>query len=221
MTVEVPDGEFDASFEQVVTVARRLGGDVAASETSTNDDGEPSGSLTVRVPVASYEDLLVGVGDIGEVRQRTITAQDVSAEFVDLEARRRQLQAQEAFYLGLLEEATEIEDAIRNRSELAGVQSEIERITGRLNLLEDRTSFSTLTVRLFETGAPAPTGGTVAVRGLAQYWQTGLDALVAAVGTLLVVGLGGLPLLVLAGVGLLVFRTLRRRPADTEEAPAG
>ena len=219
VTIKVGDGEFDAAFAEVMAIARRLGGGVTGSQTSTEPDGYTSGSLTVRVPVESYEDLLVGMGDIGEVTDRRITAEDVSAEFVDLEARRRQLRAQEEFYLGLLEETETVDDAVRVRTELDRIQTEIERITGRLTFLEDRTSFSTLTVELFEPGAPLPENETPA-RGLARYWETGLDALVAAVGTMLVVGLGALPLALVVAAVLLVIRAVRRRPDTPEPAPA-
>ena len=221
MRVEVPDGEFDVAFSRVVDIAQRLGGGVAASQTSVNGDGHSSGSLTVRVPVESYEQLLVDVAEIGDVRHRSVRSEDVSAEFVDLEARRRQLQAQEDFYLGLLEDAADVQAAITIRGELDRIQTEIERITGRLNVLADRTSFSTLTVELFESGAPVP--DTTPQQGLARYWQTGLDALVAAIGTMLVVGLGVLPLAVLIVIVLLLVRAIRRRPGSTvpAESPSG
>lgn len=220
MRIEVADGEFDTAFQRVVDIAQRLGGDVAASETAVSDDGHTAGSLTVRVPVQSYEQLLVGMGEIGEVTHRRVTSQDVSAEFVDLEARQRQLRAQEAFYLDLLEDTTSVNEAVTVREELDRIQADIERITGRLNLLENRTSFSTLTVELFEPGAAVPQGDPTPARGLARYWETGLDALVAAVGTMLVVGLGALPLAVLVLIVLLVIRAIRRRPGSAPPAPS-
>jgi hypothetical protein len=219
VTIKVADGEFDAAFAEVMSVARSLGGGVTGSETSTEPDGYTSGSLTVRVPVESYEDLLVGVGQVGEVTNRRITAEDVSAEFVDLEARRRQLRAQEEFYLGLLEETATVDDAVRVRQKLDRIQTDIERITGRLTFLEDRTSFSTLTVELFEPGAPLPENAASA-RGLARYWETGLDALVTAVGTMIVVGLGALPLALVVGAVVVVIRAVRRRPGTPDTAPA-
>src|SRR5665811_2017172 len=73
--VEPAAGEADASgggddqaFQQVVAEARRLGGDVVASTTSAEGDDGTFGSLTVRVPVSAFEDLLVGVARIGEVQ---------------------------------------------------------------------------------------------------------------------------------------------------------
>ena len=213
VTVRVDEGAFDAAFADVMAIARRLGGGVTASQTSSGEDGHTSGSLTVRVPVEAYEDLLVGIGDIGEVTDRRITAQDVSTEFVDLEARRRQLRAQEEFYLGLLADATAVEDAVRIRGELDRIQTDIERITGRLAYLEDRTAYSTLTVELFEPGAVAPTR-EAATQGLARYWETGLEALVAAVGTLLVVARGSLPLVLVAAAVWVAVRAVRRRPAS-------
>lgn len=216
MSIKTGADEFDAAFQRVVEIAQGLGGGVAASSTAVADDGYTTGSLTVRVPVESYEQLLVGVGEIGDVTNRQVSSQDVSEEFVDLEARRRQLRVQEEFYVGLLAETTSVQDAVTVREELDRIQADIERITGRLNLLEDRTSFSTLTVEIFEPGAPTPAVQAGSARDLSGYWQTGLDALVAAVGTIVVVTLGVLPLAVILLIVFVVVRAFRRRPRPSE-----
>jgi hypothetical protein len=215
ISIEVETDTFDQSFSRVIAAARRYGGDVVGSSTSTNDDGDTFGSVTVRVPVDNFEDLVVGVGDVGEVRDRDISSQDVSAEYTDLESRLRHLRAQERFYLQLLERAESVNDAIAVQQQLDGIQSQIEQIQGRLNLLEDKTSFSTLTVELYEPG----TGSALATQddpearpSLARYWDTARDAFVNVIGALLVGVLFALPLLIIAGALLVGWRFLRPAP---------
>lgn len=212
VTVEVDPGEFDGAFGQVVARAQALGGHVAGSSSSTDDEGLVSGQVTIRVPVRSFEDLLTVLGEAGTVVDRNITSTDVSAEYTDLESRRRNLQALERFYLELLEEAQSITDAITVQQELNDVQGQIEQITGRLNLLQDRSAFSTLTVRIRELGADA-TVEVVADGGFGEYLTTAKETLVGTLGTLLVVATFALPFLVLAGIGTLVWRLVRRRSA--------
>ena len=221
ITLEVEDGQFDRAFIAVIDAARRQGGDVIGSSTRTGDEGETFGSVTVRVPVANFEDLLVGMGDIGITRSRDVDAKDVTAEYTDLESRLRHLRAQEEFYLGLLTRAEDVRDAIAVQQQLDGIQAQIERIQGRLNVLEDRTSFSTLTVELFEPGAAGslPTEEEPPARPtLARYWDTARDAFVNVLGAMLVAGLFAFPLLVAAGAAFVMWRLLRRPPARSAAA---
>ncbi|MEX0659986.1 MAG: DUF4349 domain-containing protein [Egibacteraceae bacterium] len=217
VTLELEEQRFDTAFGQVVDAATRLGGTVVSSDTTTTDSGATAGSVTVQVPVERYEDLLVGVGEIGTVVSRRITAQDVTDEFTDLESRLRHLQAQERFYLELLEEAEGVADAIAVQQQLEGLQGQIEQVQGRLQLLDARTTFSTLTVELFEPGAPVELAGTGGERpDLGRYWDLARDAFVNVVGGMLVAGFFVAPLLVVLVAAYLVWQALRRRsPSGT------
>lgn len=228
ISIEVADNKFDSAFQRVITTARTLGGDVIGSSTRTNDDGDTFGSVTVRVPVEDFEDLLVDMSGIGTIRNRDINSQDVSAEYTDLESRLRHLEALERFYLGLFDDAEDVSDAITVQEKLQSVQGQIEKAQGRLNLLDDRTSFSTLTVEIFEPGVgekiveeeeagDRPT--------LARYWQTARDAFVNVVGALLVALFFVLPLLVpltlLGALGLALMRRRRSAPVAKPVQPEG
>jgi hypothetical protein len=219
VSVEVDVGEFDRAYAAVIDAAARHGGTVVSSTTRTGEDDRTSGSITVRVPVEAYEQLLVSVGDIGTVRARQITAQDVTTEFVDLRSRLRHLQAQERFFLELMDDAQVVGDAIAVNQHLQQVQQQMEQVQGRLQYLEVRTSYSTLTVELLEPGTEVarvvPLAGTRP--SLSLYWERALDAFVNMVGALLVAGLFVAPLLIPAGVALLAWRALRRRPVAAAE----
>lgn len=237
ISIEVASKGFDAAFSQVVALAQRHGGDVVASQSSTQDDGTTSGSVTLRVPVDRYEPLLADVADggLGVVRNRDIKAQDVGQEYVDLESRLRHLEAEERFYLGLLERAQAVGDAIAVRQQLDRVQADVEQARGRLQYLQDRTAFSTLTVALFEPGGEVVPADETPVDdrpSLARSWAVARDAFVNVVGAMLVVVLFLLPLLVPVAIGLGLWAALRRRrpavvpsratrPALEEREPVG
>ena len=211
------DEDVDAAFTRLTSLADRFGGTVLASEASTDDDGTTAGSVTLRVPAEDYDDLLIAVAGVGEVRRRSITSDDVSDEFVDLEARLRHNQAQERFYLGLLDDARDVEDAIAVQQRLEGIQQTIERIQGRLRFLEERTNFSRLTVEVFETGGTFQAGD--GQPSLARWIATARAALINVVGAMLVVMTVALPLSLL-GLGIvLVARRYGwpvRRPATPD-----
>lgn len=209
ITVEVE--AFDEAFRAVVDAAARLGGTVVASTSSTEEHGT-SGSVTVRVPVDDYEGLLTGLDDIGEIVERNITARDVTTEFTDLESRLRHLRAQERFYLELIEEAESVSDAVTVRQQLDGLQSDIEQVQGRLQLLEDRTTYSTLTVELVEPDAPLLANAPGARPTLAEYWERARDAFTNVVGVMLVSAFFLAPFVLPAALAFVGWRALRGRP---------
>lgn len=218
MRLRVEDDTFDDAFNRVVGLADRFGGTVLSSDATTGDDGSTSGTVTVRVPAQDFDDLLIAVSGIGEVERRSITSEDVSGEFVDLEARLRHNRAQERFYLSLLGRAETVEDAIAVQQRVDAIQETIEQLEGRLRFLDERTSFSRLTIELVEVGAAFQTG--TAQPSLARYWATARAALVNVLGAALVVTTVALPFVI---VGALVFVVGRRsalfdRRATTPEA---
>ncbi|HUH08161.1 MAG TPA: DUF4349 domain-containing protein [Egibacteraceae bacterium] len=212
VSIEVGEGDFDASYARVIEAARRLGGQVVASSSVTSDEGGTTGSVTVRVPVDRFEDLLIGVGSVGEISSREISAQDVSSEYVDLGSRKRHLQAQEAFYLELLGRAAGVSDAIAVQQQLDGIQSQIEQIQGRLNWLAERSAYSTLTVHLLEPGAALPQTTDPAQRpSLARYWSAAQDGFVNVVGVMLFISVLLAPILIPVGLAVLLWTMARRR----------
>lgn len=218
VTLEVEPGLFDTAFGQVIARAQALGGHVSGSSSSTDTEGLVQGQVTVRVPVRSFEDLLTAVGEAGDIVDRNVTSQDVSEEFTDLESRRRNLRAQEGFYLGLLADATNVSDAIAIQQQLEDIQRRIEEITGRLNLLADRSSFSTLTVRIHELGADAVEEVVEDGPQLGTYVETARNTLIDVIGGLLVIATVLLPFLLLGlGVWAIVRTVRRRRPPVTAQ----
>ena len=205
MRVRVEEDTFDSGFDRLVELADRFGGTVLASDASTADDGSTSGTVTVRVPTGDFDDLLVAVGRVGEVEQRSVTSEDVSDEYVDLEARLRHNQAQERFYLSLLDRAEDVDDAIAVQQRVEGIQQTIEQIEGRLRFLDERTSFSRLTVELFEAGGAFQAGGAPEP-SLARYWATARAALINVLGGALVIATVALPFVVVGAAVLVLVR---------------
>ena len=205
MRLEIEEGGFDRAFTRVVDASGRLGGTVLTSNATSDDEGLTSGTVTVRVPADDYDALLTAIAGIGTVRERSITSEDVTAEFVDLEARLRHNEAQERFYLSLLERAESVQDAIAVQQQVQTIQQTIEQLRGRLAFLEERTSFSRLTVELFESGAAFQQAG--AQPTFAHYWEVSRNALVNVLGTALVIATVVLPFVL---VGLAIFVVVRR-----------
>jgi uncharacterized membrane-anchored protein len=113
--------------------------------------------ITFRVPANSFDQAIAQVEAVAqEVLSRTISGDDVTEEFVDLEARLRTLEATEERLLDLLTQADDVEAAIAVSNSLTDVQGQIEQVQGRMQYLEQSAALSTITVRLQQEPPPPP-----------------------------------------------------------------
>ncbi len=207
MSIDLPKGSFGDRFQRASAIAARHGGFVAASNTTS--DRLPSGGITLRVPASQFETALGELRELGTVRTQHVSGQDVTAQYVDLQARLRNWQAQESVLLKLFDSATSIEDSIQVQRQLQEVQLAIEQIQGQLNVLNDQTDFSTITLSMREI-APKPTPVPAQSR-LSRAWHDGWKGFVA-VATAIAVALGyASPFLLVAIVAGGMWLVLRRR----------
>jgi len=101
--------------------------------------------------VPQYDSFLEAVGKLGVAKSINQSAQDVSEDYVDLEARIRSKQQLEKRILELLENSGgEISDVIKVENELARVRGDIEQMQGRLRYLANRTELTTVDIRARE-----------------------------------------------------------------------
>lgn len=209
---------FEEAFEQAQLVAGRYGGFVVSS--SSHGTRIRSGNLVLRVPNESFERALADLRDLGRVEGESVSGEDVSAQFVDLEARLRTWEAQEAVLLRLMDRATSVEDTLRIQRELQDVQLRIEQIRGQLRVLRDRTELATITVGIREPGAVIRQQIAARERrpDLGEAWARAVDGFLGVV-FVVVVGLGYLvPIAALGGAAWFALRRwVRTRP--TAAAP--
>lgn len=204
LEIRIEEDEFQRQFSRAGSLAEQFGGFVTNSQVSETDGKLASGTLTIRVPSDRFEETVGRLKDLGKVTAEDRSGQDVSKQFVDLEARLKQAKAEEAFFLRLMDEARGISDMIQVQSQLSGVQLRIEEIQGQLNYLRDQTALSTISVRVYEPGAPA----AGSPQPLATAWEGAIDGFQSVIGGL-VVALGWLApfgLIALAGLFVLKFR---------------
>jgi hypothetical protein len=138
----------EPAAEQVQQVAESMGGFVESSSVSGEEDGGFA-EITIRVPQDAFTDALARLRRLGEVRNENLSVQDVTEQFIDLEARLRSAEREETSLLNLLEQATDLSDVLLIERELTRIRTEVERLHGQLNFLERRVSLATLSVSLF------------------------------------------------------------------------
>ena len=163
--VDLEVEDFEDALDSIKEIARQAGGHVASSNVRRDDEGLMSGTVEVKIPAKGYGGALDDIADLGEVQDMRETSQDVTEEYVDLQARLENAIKLEQRILGLLAESTgTIDDILHVEKELAAVREDIERLEGRKRYLDSRISMSTISVDLHEKGAArggAPTAGQV------------------------------------------------------------
>jgi Domain of unknown function (DUF4349) len=204
LSVVIPRDAFDERFGEAVDVAEEQGGFVADSRSRSR-----SGSLTVRVPAANFDETLGALRALGTVEVESVHGRDVTADYVDLHANLRIARARREVLLGLMADANSIMQTIRVQNALDETQLRIEQLQGQLRLLDDRTSLATIGLRLREQGVePESEVEKASIPNAFERAAAGFVGVIAAI----VIGLGYLiPLLLLGLAAWFVASRLRRR----------
>ena len=108
--------------------------------------------VVLRLPARSLEPVMSMLAKFGVVEGRNLQAQDVTAEYVDLDSRIKVLRDTQAQLLELLGKAKTVEEALHVRGALDDVTMQLESALGRMRQLDDLIAYSTLTVTLYERG---------------------------------------------------------------------
>jgi hypothetical protein len=122
----------------------QAGGFVAASNATGVGEAIERVDMTLRVPAERFEAVLGDLRDDGEVLVEALQGQDVTDEYIDLDARLRSQKALEERLLGILAQTTAVKDVLDVEAKLVEVRIEIERVEGRLRSMNDRISFATI-----------------------------------------------------------------------------
>ena len=223
MTVQVEDPE--KAQGAVSDVATRFGGFVVTSEMTGSGAGRHV-SITMRVPAERFGEALAALRAAGlEVLHEKITGQDVTEEYIDLQARIRTKQALEAQFLEIMKQAKSVSEALEVQRQISEVRGEIARLEGRRRFLENQASLSTIKITL---SAPTPvvtTSGTSVGSHVRRAFGDAVDT-----GSAIIIGfirfLGVMtPVALLIGLpAFLVLRFLwrrfRRRMDETAAPPS-
>jgi len=214
-TVDMLVARVDEAEAQIRSIAAERGGWVLGSQASGEGD-ERRATISFKVPVERFDDALNALTGLAlKVESLDVKGQDVTAEFVDLQSRLRNLQAVEQRLLQFLADAKTTKDALEVNAQLSDIQAQIEQAKGRIAYLEQSSAYSTITASLYAPAViplvPEPrwspsTTAAASANSLLGFAQNLADvAIVLAVWTPL-----WLPGLLL---GLWVWRRTRRIPA--------
>jgi hypothetical protein len=150
-TIDIVVQQFDGVQNKLWDLVRTHGGYIAKSDLGQMQGERRRGSWTVRVPADKYHDFLQGASSLGVPASLIEKADDVSMQFVDLDARLVSTRRLEEQILKLLEKQNDrIDNVMTVERELTRVRLDIERMEGQRRLLSDQVALSTIHITIRE-----------------------------------------------------------------------
>lgn len=131
-------------------LVKRFGAYIAAEEQNQNKYSTEN-VVTIKVPVAQFEDLMNALaGDGIKVVERKISSEDVTTEIIDVKGRIEAKKAVRQQYLSLLNQAKNMQDILEVQNEINAITEELEAASGRVNYLSHQASYSTIHLRYYQ-----------------------------------------------------------------------
>jgi len=151
----VGKGEVQSALAKLSRLATNDRGYVLSSQanSSTNGTGNfSSATIVLQVPQRTFTTLITQVLRDGRATLINSTSTNVTSQYVDLQARISALKVSRQQYLTIMTRATSISGILAVQNQLDSIQSQIEQLQGQMNVLNNETSYGTLTVKLAAAG---------------------------------------------------------------------
>ncbi len=129
---------------QVTDIAKQSGGYVETQ----SDSGDERANVTLRVPVDSFESAMSSLESIGKVTSRRVSSEDVTEQYVDIDARLETMVALRDRLRALLDKAQDVNDILAIERELSRVQADIDSMQARLKALKGKIDLASVSVSI-------------------------------------------------------------------------
>ena len=142
------------AVNEATAMAKQQGGFVEQK----SDRGDESASLTLRVPVKTFRTAVANLETLGTVTFRNVEGEDVTEQYIDVEARLKNKIVLRDRLKQLLEKATTVKDILAIETELHRVQGDIDSMEGRIKSLKGQVDYTTVTISLKRKAILGPLG---------------------------------------------------------------
>ena len=222
LRIEVKD--YQKTVNKIQTeVSNRSGYIVDSNMYKDEDDRSIKGHVTARIPQDKFREFIQLVEESSsKVLESSISGQDVTEEYVDLESRLKSKKVVEKRLLSFMEQAKKTEDLLAISNDLADVQEIIEEITGRMKYLQNKADLATVTIDIHENNL---TISGMNDKDLNTWEQTkqqfmkSINFLLSSLSSVVVFLFGNLPVLILCGIiGLITFIIVKKSKKRSEKS---
>lgn len=206
LSIETKD--YDWAYQQLNDTLSSVDGYLeSSSEYTDSTDSTRTLSLTLRVPESSYDAFVDTAEQAGSVTSKSESAEDVTTQYMDIEARLDNLTAQRTRLQELQASADNLTDLLQIESSLSDVQYKIESYQSQLNWYSQQVSYCTVNITLDEVET-LTTGTSFAAR-LADAAKNGWSNFTAGAQAVVVFLMGAWPAIVIGAACGVVFYQVR------------
>jgi len=208
-SIDLEVQDVPAALDSLKSIAAAHGGYVGSMSANTRSGDRLYGVMTMRVPASSFDPAIEEIKTLGTLKSQSLQADDVTEEYVDLQARRDALADQLDQYQRIMEKAENVSEILEVQEEIERVQVELDRIDGRLKYLDNRVDYATITVSVHEP-VPVGTGDGFSITSVINEGIAGFLAVTAGI-VIIIISL--IPVIILALIAYLVYRFWKQRKA--------
>lgn len=212
-TIRLEIKDFKKYNNYIHEVAKRYGG-YFAQEEQTQADGKIESIITIKVPVAQFDNLVnVLPAEDAKVQEKKISSDDVGSEMADTKSRLEAKKQMRLKYLDFLKQSKNMTEVLQVQAEINQIQEEIESATGRMNYLSQQTAYSTINLTFYQ-----PLQGYQSIDGEPSFLTRITGAFIIGFNWIkeLVIGLISIwPLLIIACSGFVFLKKLRRKKLNS------
>ena len=208
--VEVPAGTLQERYAKFKNIILAEGGQITSADYSESDTTKGY-NIAAKIPPAKFEELSQQLQTIGTVKEMSSSAEDVSQQYVDVQTRISNLQAQRAELLKLYERNGTLEDLLAVENEINRVQTEIEMYQNQKLNMDRQIAMSSIYVRMYEQ---SPLVDRTVLEPLGQVANIFLGALGVAIIVIAGVLGFGIPVAIVLGILYVIYRKLRPKKGN-------
>jgi hypothetical protein len=214
LTMSTPAGRLQDTADRVVGVTDRVGGYVQGSNVEARGRAGEA-TFDLRIPASRLDEAMAALSRLGHVRGRSEQARDITATYDSARSRVHDAEAERSGLLRALAGASTAQEIDSLKARLRIVGRRLASARTELSSVRHRANYSRVDVTLLADGKAGGVphgGGSPWTPGQALHDAVGV--LSVAAGVVIVAAAGSLPLALLALLGLLVGRAVRRRRRD-------
>ena len=169
-------GDVERAINATQAVARSHGGNVLSlsDQTPTEPGVRHTAQMQIGVPQSEFDAAMTALTSVGGVQARSVSAQDVSAQIVDVQARLNNARRTESDLLKIMDRQGKIEDVLAAEQQLAQVREQVEELDGQLQATKHQVAYSTIDVALTDAAAKTTTVAPTGAQKLGDQWQAAL-----------------------------------------------
>jgi len=215
--IDMETYDFDNAMNALRDIPLSVGGYIERS--SMNSDAGRHGTarrfnITMRVPEAQFESVVRQIEQYATVTTSRQSAQDVTDQFYDMQARLDTLAIEEDRLLYLIEQATSISEILNLEQRLSSVRLQIGRYQSSLNTMIQQTTYSTIHVtliELLEDEDAAPIAALTFGERMGGAFSSSVNGTIWALQEFIVLFAGAIiPLAIVGALAFAVYKVYRR-----------